>query len=832
MYGKRKLLIFNTALLAFGLFFTEGVSQNPFSSINNFNVFTEGNVVMAGGDVEGGIAAGGNFTINGSAQITANNAGTGNVYGTIGGVNYGLVVNGSVIYSSGQFNVNANGSNHWLKIGNANGGSVTLSGSNLRVQNGAPFIQANNTNQGTGTVIGSGLMNYSAVMTTMRNFSNGYAGCSNNIAPSFDIGNPTTPKLTLAANARNVWNITGATLASYTGGITFNNQPTQTQPLIINVNVTGTFNWTVPNMNGIGRTNGARYIIWNFYNVSTLNVVGGQTVEGSMLVPNGALNKTHSANIEGQIVAASYTQTAGEVHVAHFDATPAVCSTCSNVTSAGNISTSQSICGASLDPSALTETSAPSGGSGALEYQWRISLDNVNWSDIGGATPSISATRYYQRGVRRQGCAPYLYSNSVSAVVNVSATISASNTGAYCTGATIQLNSNINQGLGSVNWTGPSSFSASGQNVTRGSATTAMSGTYTANYTAPNGCTASATTNVTVNSGPTTANAGSDKQNCNSGSFTMTGNTPSVGTGNWSVVAGTATIGASNSPTSSITGVPAGTTATLRWTISNSCGNSADDVILTNFAQPTANAGVDQTTCINPVTLNANSPPSGGSGLWTVVSGTASIAASNNASTNVTVTGTATLRWTITNGLCSAFDDVVATVGIAPTISTQPTGFTQCVGGSQTVSVVASNAASYQWQSSPNNSTWTNIGSATGTSYTPPAAAAGTTYYRVVVNANAGCSNIVSNAATVVIVNDPSVSITATASGICVGGNVTLNATPNGGTGTCTVQWQSFNGSIWNNIAGATGNNYTTPALSAQTRYRAQVNCSGNGCCN
>src|ERR1019366_7397697 len=87
---------------------------------------------------------------------------------------------------------------------------------------------------------------------------------------------------------------------------------------------------------------------------------------------------------------------------------------------------------------------------------------------------------------------------------------------------------------------------------------------------------------LTVAAPPTAAAAGSDQAKCNNGNYTLAGNTVTVGTGAWSVVGGTATITTPSSSTSTVTGVPLGTSATLRWTISNSpCTASTDDVILT-----------------------------------------------------------------------------------------------------------------------------------------------------------------------------------------------------------------------------------------------------------
>ena len=49
-----------------------------------------------------------------------------------------------------------------------------------------------------------------------------------------------------------------------------------------------------------------------------------------------------------------------------------------------------------------------------------------------------------------------------------------------------------------------------------------------------------------------------------------------------------------------------------------------------------------------------------------------------------------------------------------------------------TAVVTDGGAITYQWQSSPNGTSWANIVNATGATYAPPIATAGTTYYRVI----------------------------------------------------------------------------------------------------
>lgn len=81
----------------------------------------------------------------------------------------------------------------------------------------------------------------------------------------------------------------------------------------------------------------------------------------------------------------------------------------------------------------------------------------------------------------------------------------------------------------------------------------------------------------------TVAAAGPDQSLACATTATLAGNTPTYGTGTWTVQSGTATITSPNSPTSGVTGLVVGGSATLRWTISNGhCGSTFDDVIISS----------------------------------------------------------------------------------------------------------------------------------------------------------------------------------------------------------------------------------------------------------
>src|SRR6187455_677262 len=140
-------------------------------------------------------------------------------------------------------------------------------------------------------------------------------------------------------------------------------------------------------------------------------------------------------------------------------------------------------------------------------------------------------------------------------------------------------------------------------------------------------------------------------------------------------------------------------------------------------------------------------------------------------------------------------------------------------GGSGTIS--------YQWQASSNGSSgWANAlgtGSTTAT-FTPPSTIAGTTYYRVLINAaNNGCDQAVSNNGVAVITPDLLVTTQPSDVNECIGGTNTMTVTVSGGSGTISFQWQSSaDGTTgWTNATGigAATNTYTPSSILAGTTY-------------
>ena len=287
-------------------------------------------------------------------------------------------------------------------------------------------------------------------------------------------------------------------------------------------------------------------------------------------------------------------------------------------------------------------------------------------------------------------------------------------------------------------------------------------------------------------------------------SVTLGGNSPSVGTGAWSIISGSGgSVTTPSSATSTFTGT-AGSTYTLRWTISNSpCTASTDDVVITFNQNPTtANAGTDQTgfsTCgLTSVTLAGNSP-SVGTVAWSIISGTGGSVTTPSSATS-TFTGTAgstyTLLWTISNSPCTAStDDVVITFNQNPTTVSVSGGGAICSGSSASLNASNGSSGTIYWQNT------TSGGTSIETASTSQSVSnAGTYYFRA--RSAEGCWSTQGSGN--ITVDPTSIAGTPAANQtICRGVNPNpLTLTGNTG----SIQWQSSADGIseWNNINIAT----------------------------
>src|SRR5690606_24123029 len=146
-----------------------------------------------------------------------------------------------------------------------------------------------------------------------------------------------------------------------------------------------------------------------------------------------------------------------------------------------------------------------------------------------------------------------------------------------------------------------------------------------------------------------------------------------------------------------------------------------------------------------------------------------------------------------------------------------------CAGTNSTLLTLAGNTGTIQWQSSPDNATWTNIALATAATYTATNLAA-TTDSRAVVTS--GSCAPVDPASVVVNVSPATVAGTASGTQTICPANQPANMTLAGYTG--TIQWQSSpDNSVWTNISpggtAATLLGSTVGPLASTTYFRAVV---------
>lgn len=376
-------------------------AQSPTAPAQGFNLFTQNGVTVRSSHSEGPVAVGGDLTILGDWAASNNTSGSFQV----GGKNIGLLVKGKVNYTSGNtLQVNSNG---YVKIGDSTGSKVWYydqnnAATNIRITpgnnyNASPRIELNsnvnslnlNLNNNDHRVFQNGLIDFAAAFNTMTSSSSSIAALSNNAsitnsngtAITFPYGTlPTQVKITLASGM-NVLTLTAAQFNSITE-LSFNNNPSASQFLVINVLSGATFNWNVPNFSGIGADRGA-FILINFPNALTLNVQGSGAVVGTIFAPFSDVFKVNSSNIDGQVIAKSFTQNSGasgELHSRVF----------TNSISVGSIPvvsthpSSQSVC----DATSVTFSAAAS-GTPTPTIQWQSSTNNgSSWTNISGATNS------------------------------------------------------------------------------------------------------------------------------------------------------------------------------------------------------------------------------------------------------------------------------------------------------------------------------------------------------------------------------------------------------------------------------------------------------------
>src|SRR5688500_10936501 len=282
-----------------------------------------------------------------------------------------------------------------------------------------------------------------------------------------------------------------------------------------------------------------------------------------------------------------------------------------------------------------------------------------------------------------------------------------------------------------------------------------------------------------------------------------------TGAGSWTNVAVNGTSATYNAPTNTL-----GTTyyRLFLTDLSNGCEDPLSNILsVTITAQGTVDINADNVNLCVGGSSTITSTVTNGSGLFNYqwqsspdgLGGWANITLNGN-SANYTVptaiAGTTFYRVIVTdlaNNCNDPVSDVVEVIiNPSASVSIAATNEIICVGGTSVINPTITNGSGvylYQWQSSPDGSSWAHITSGgTSATYNVPSSVAGTTYYRLLfTDLYSGCCDPVSNAITVVIAEQVELSISVENSIVCLGGVALIVPDIDNGSGVYSYQWQS-----------------------------------------
>lgn len=336
-----------------------------------------------------------------------------------------------------------------------------------------------------------------------------------------------------------------------------------------------------------------------------------------------------------------------------------------NTVTASSAGPSQNVCGSTITMAGNTATI----GTGQWTFVSGPNIPIINTPSSPTTTVSglIPGTYVFTWTISNGSCTS---SSNVTIVISPGPTPAAAGPDqGLCLATSVTMAANTPT-IGTGQWSyisGPAGYTITNPSSPTTTITGLVPGVYIFRWTTSfSNCTPSTdNVQITIYDNPSPANAGNDQTIC-AASVTLSGNTPTIGTGQWSLISGPNIpfITTASSPTTTVTGLIAGTYS-FRWKISNgNCPSNEDTVQVHVIAVPTtAVAGADQSLCAaTSATLNGNTPLTG-TGQWTYVSGPAGYTITNPALPNTSVTGLVPgvyiFKWTISNGICPPSSDNV-----------------------------------------------------------------------------------------------------------------------------------------------------------------------------
>jgi hypothetical protein len=475
---------------------------------------------------------------------------------------------------------------------------------------------------------------------------------------------------------------------------------------------------------------------------------------------SGATAATYTAT---DLTATSYYRAVVTSGVCSAATTDSATITVSPTSVAGTISGATTVCSGTN-----STTLTLSGSTGAI--QWQMSTNGTSWNAISGATAAtytatdLTATSYYRAVVTSGVCSAATTDSATITVspTSVAGTISGATTVCSDTNSTTLT---LNNSTGDIQWqlsTDNSSFTdINGATSATYTATDLTATSYYRAVVTSGVCSAATTDSATITVSPapvagTISGATSVCTGTNSTTLTLNGSSGAI---QWQSSSNNITFNDISGATGTNYNVTDLTnTSYYRVVISSGVCTSKTTATATITVNPVTVAGTISgatTVCsgINSTTLSLSGNT--GSVQWQISSNNSSFSNISGAtSTNYTasnLTATKYYRAVVTSGACSSATTNTVTIttnslAIAGTISGSAT---VCIGSNSTTMNLSGYTGSLQWQSSTDNSTFTDIVGATNASYLATNLST-TTYYRVKVT-NGICYAVYSATATITI---------------------------------------------------------------------------------
>ncbi|MFL5764886.1 MAG: PKD domain-containing protein [Bacteroidia bacterium] len=381
---------------------------------------------------------------------------------------------------------------------------------------------------------------------------------------------------------------------------------------------------------------------------------------------------------------------------------------------------------------------------------------------IASATTAMAGT--YSVTVSVGGCASAAGTTAV--VVNaVPATPAASNTGPYCSGATISLSTPTVAGA-TYAWSGPGAYTSALQNPTIASSTTAMAGTYSVTVIVGGCASAAGTTAVVVNATPATPTASNTGPYCVGSTISLS--TPTVAGATYSWTGPGAFTSALQNPTRPSATVAMSGTYSITVTVGG-CTSAAGTTAVVVSAVPATPAASNTGPYCSGATISLSTPTvAGATYAWSGPAGyTSAVQNPTIASSTTAMAGTYSVTVTV-GGCASAAGTTAVVVNATPATPTASNTGPYCVGQTISLATPTVAGATYSW-------TGPSAFSSTLQNPTRPSATvvmAGT--YSITVTVG-GCTSI-AGTTSVIVSPAPTTPTAGSNTPVCTGNNILLTA--------------------------------------------------------